>query len=510
MLPAMLTHCFALLLALGQQPSVPDIVCLKDGRVIQGPAMERKPGGIELSYQNGKILLADALIEDAVLAADAKIVPATEEERDKLAKGFVRYEKKWVPIKQRDAAVQKRLELRRKELQQMDARKEWRNRGQQDTAHFHFEYTVPDHVFETYRDLMEAYFADFAKAWKLDPPGKENRLPVCFHGSEQTFHQVSGAGYGILGYFRFVKPWDLNIFYERLDTKLTTEVMFHEANHYLQQLIELDFAVPHFPGESLAEYYAASTWDPAKKKLTTGLIQEGRLCEIQTDIDAGELMELERLVKTERMYQHYNWGWALVHFLMNDKRYAPKFQKFVFTLARGRNVKRELMGVGSLATVRGDEVLRVFMEELGLKDRDALKKLEQEWHTYVKTNLKNVSVTGLEKAGFAALQDGRRIRGQRLLKEAVEKGSRNPLVYHRLAEINLGKGKQAEATAAWKQALELDPLNGQFYSALGHALVRDTQGKQDPEAQRLIALAKELGYDEPWADLDFSKDDEKK
>jgi tetratricopeptide (TPR) repeat protein len=506
----MLQNLLAALLALAQQPAAPDIVCLKDGRVIQGPAMERKPGGIELSYKNGTILLPDALIEDAVLAADAQIVPADEEERAKLAKGFVRYEKKWVTVKQRDAAVQKRLEQRRKELLQMDARKEWRNRGQQDTAHFHFDYTVPDHVFETYRDLMEAYFGEFAKAWKLDAPGKENRLPVSFHGSEQTFHQVSGAGYGILGYFRFVKPWDLNIFYERLDTKLTTEVMFHEANHYLQQLIDLEFAVPHFPGESLAEYYGASSWDPEKKKLTTGLIQEGRLCEIQAEIDAGEMMDLERLVKTERMYQHYNWGWALVHFLMNDKRYAPKFQKFVFTLAKGKNVKREPMGMGSLTTVAGAEVLRVFMEELGLKDREALKKLEQEWHVYIKTNLKNVSVTGLEKAGFAAVQEGRRIRGLRLLKEAVEKGSRNPLVYHRLAELNLGNGKHEEALAAWREALQIDPLNGQFYSALGHALVRGADGKQDPEAQRLIALAKELGYDEPWSELDFSKDDEKK
>jgi hypothetical protein len=33
----------------------------------------------------------------------------------------------------------------------------------------------------------------------------------------------------------------------------------------------------------LAEYYGASHWDPVAKKFETGLIQEGRLCEIQTD-----------------------------------------------------------------------------------------------------------------------------------------------------------------------------------------------------------------------------------
>ena len=87
--------------------------------------------------------------------------------------------------------------------------------------------------------------------------------------------------------------------------------------------------MPHFPGESLAEYYGASHWDPVKKKLTTGLILEGRLVEVQDDVSRGEMMDLKRLISTGRMYEHYTWGWALAHFLMNDKRYAPKFQKFI-------------------------------------------------------------------------------------------------------------------------------------------------------------------------------------
>ena len=69
--------------------------------------------------------------------------------------------------------------------------------------------------------------------------------------------------------------------------------------------------------------------DPKTKKISSGLIQEGRLTEIQTDIAAGEMMELEKLVKTDRMYEHYNWGWSLVHFLMSEPKYQRKFQKFV-------------------------------------------------------------------------------------------------------------------------------------------------------------------------------------
>jgi tetratricopeptide (TPR) repeat protein len=522
-----------------------DILCLKDGRVVQGPTMERKPDGIELTYPHGTILIPKAMIVDAVLAADANVAPATDEEKAMAAKGLVRYEGKWISPKNRDELLQKRLEKRHKELEQVEARKEWRNRGIQETAHFRFEYTVPDSILEDYRDTMEAYFQEFAKAWKIQPPKKEDRLPVCFHGSEETFHQVSGAGYGVLGYFRYVKPWDLNIYYERLDPALSTQVMFHESNHYLQQLIDLEFAVPHFPGESLAEYYGSSQWDPVKKKLTTGLVNEHRLSEIQEDISRGEMMDLDRMLKTSRMYQHYTWGWSLIHFLMNDARYQAKFQKFIFTLAKSKSVKREAMGVQNLKTVEGDEVERVFLSELGIKDANGLKKLETEWHDYVK-GLKPATLRGVEESGISAAAHGRPLRALRILKEAIDKGSQNVFVYHRYAETLYAKGRSDEAIAMWKKAIELDPLNGEFYARIGYAMLhpRNEHEKEDaatatgkdekpgegekaasaegapkdpkpapptgknPEAERWIALGKDLGYDSPFLDIQLSKPDD--
>src|SRR5439155_8552115 len=137
------------------------------------------------------------------------------------------------------------------------------------------------------------------------------------------------------------KPWDLNTYYDRLDNEVAKHVLYHEANHYLQLLVDVNFAVPHFPGESLAEYYGASHWEPETRKFVVGLIQEGRLCEIQTDIDSGEKMPLDKLILTDGSYKHYTWGWSLVHFLMNDPRYADKFQKFFLALSHGKNVRRD-------------------------------------------------------------------------------------------------------------------------------------------------------------------------
>ncbi|MBK7877229.1 MAG: hypothetical protein IPJ77_16050 [Planctomycetes bacterium] len=490
-----------LLLAL---PASADLLMLKDGRILDQKPMHRVDGGIEVQYEHGTILVPAEMIHDAVLEEDKQFVPKSDEEKAQTAKGMVRFEGKWITPPQRDQLVAKRVEKHKKSLEQMKARGEWRNRAIVETKWFRFEHTLPDHVFDPYREAMEAYFDAFAKTWKLKVPKQEDRLPVCFYVDEESFHQIGGVPQGVLGYFRFVKPWDLNIFYERLDPALTEDVMFHEANHYLQQLIDQRFAYPHFPGESLAEYYGASAWDPEKKKLTVGLVQEGRLCEVQTDIAGGNRMELSKLVTKEGAYEHYTWGWTLVHFLMNTPAYKDKFVKFFLSLPNAKGVLKE-SGPAGMTTIKQDDVLTVFMSELGIKDAPALRKLEKEWHDYIDEKLTLVTTTGLEKAAFKAKETGRKLRATRLFKEAIEKGSKNALVYSELAELYRTEGKTSEAIDAMKQALAIDPLSGKFYFDLADALERSDKA----EAERLKALAKEIGYDDPWIDLDGDGEKEK-
>ena len=488
-----------LLLALAA--SGKDILCVVDGRVIEAENMHRVDGGIDVVYPHGTVRVPQAMILDAVLAEDAHVAPKTDEEREQAAKGLVRFEGRWLTPAQRDDLVAKRVEKHRKLLEEMKAHAEWRNRAKQDTRIFHFEYTLPQHIFEPYRDAMEAYFSEFARMWKVKVPKAEDRLPVAFYADAPSFHQVSGLPQNVLGAFRYVKPWSLDIFYERLDPTLSEDVMFHEANHYLQQLINQQFVVPHFPGESLAEYYGASHWDPEKKKLTVGLIQEGRLCQIQTDIDSGERMDITRLVSTEDMYEHYTWGWALVHFLMSDPKYALKFQHFFFALQEAKGVQRETAANGGYTLAQAD-VFTIFVREMGLKDALGVRKLQAEWDNYIDSKLKLVTRSGYEKAGFKAKEVGRTIRATRLFKTAIDKGSQNPLVYHDLAEIYAADGKLEDAFAMWKKAIALDPLEGSFYSRMAFFM----QEKDKPEAERLRRLAKEIGCDDPWVDAAFVTD----
>ena len=496
--------CLLIVLCGGLLWAQEDILLLKDGRIFDGITLERVEDGVLVHYKHGDIHVPEALIEEALIVGQEApdYVPKNAEESKKLEEGLVPFEGKWVSPKVRERKIQKRIAERRAMVDEIDQHSVWRNRYKVKTKYFNFEHTIPPYVFDRYSNLMEAYFASFCKEWKVKPQKgygvdpKDSRLLVCFYNDEDLFHQVSGAGRGTLGYFRFVKPLELNIYYERLDPSLTEEVMFHEANHYLQKLINVKFSYPHWPGEALAEYYGASRWDEKKKKISSGHVLEGRLTEVLTDIDRGKWLHIEELLATSR-YEHYTWGWTLVHFFMNDKRYAKKFHKFYVALANDKKIKRQSMGVDGLKTVRQEDVLPVLKEYLGIKTQEELETLEKEWFQYIQEELQVTSSHGLEKAAENARRYGRPIRAKRLFEEAFAAGGASALAHHNYAKLlvrnlHAGKGEDDDwdlAQEHWQQAIQISPMTGEFYFSLGEAMM-DFGDRE--EGARLMQLAGDL------------------
>jgi tetratricopeptide (TPR) repeat protein len=245
----------------------------------------------------------------------------------------------------------------------------------------------------------------------------------------------------------------------------------------------------------MAEYYGGSRLDPRSKKLITGLVQDHRLAQIKMEVAAGEVLGLEKMITTQSMYQHYTWGWSLVHFCMTSKKYRKKYEKYVKSLVGGRGVKHVPDGWGN-KTVEAAENWRVFKQCLGLKNPDQVKKFEAEWHDYVKEGLKLVTPRGLELAAANAVRSGFKIKAKRLFKEALEAGTENALTYHRYASLLRREGQRDKAIELWRKAVELDPVEAGYYKALGEALIQE---KQKDEGKRLLALAKEL---DPSIDID--------
>lgn len=493
MLNASLALSAALLLAPDPSPRGDDILCLKDGRIFEGLQMESQPdGGLLIHFENGDVKVPQALVLEALVNGESTYEPTTPEEKEKWEQGLVPYEGKWVKPDKRQREIEKRVKDLLANIEEMQAYRLWRNRRTEKTAHFEFEYTVPQHVFEEFRDLMEAYFSEFARTWRIKMP-KDGRLKICFYRSREDFHQISAASGGVVGYFRFVKPWELNIFHERTDRVFTEQVMFHEANHYLQKLLDPEVNMPHFPGESIAEYYGASQYDPATGKITTGMILDGRLTEIQNDIAADNLLGLKEMILSDEDYKHYTWGWSLVHFLMNDARTQKQFVKFAMALVRGKDVERR-KGSWNLYDVSTEEVWAAFQRYMGLKDDADVTRMQEAWHTYVKEHLQLVTARGLEKAAMAAARQypPRPLRARRLFEEAIAKGTGNPLTFHQYAELLAREDKYADALAMWQKAVDLDPLNASFYASMGRTMT--LQGKAR-EGKVLIALAREIDPD---------------
>lgn len=487
----------ALLLGLLVGAAHADVVVMKDGRLFDGVETDVAEDQVTIYFPHGEVTISTDDVKEIVVSDMTGFVPKTDEERTQFEKGLVPFEGRWMSVAKREKRVQTMLDEKRAEIDEMKATRLWRNRFKEETENFAFEVTVPRHVFESYRDLCEAYFDEFVKMWKIKKPKDIGKLRLKFYIDKEAFYQVSDASPGVLGYFRFVKPYELNIYYDRLDPLGTEEVMYHEVGHYLQKLIDVEFKYPHWPGEALCEYYAASVWDPVKKKLDWGGIHEGRLTQIHQDIERDDWVYLEPMITgcQDRNFHDYTWGWSFVHFLMQDKKRAKNFKKFYIALARGRDIERSSQQYGRdrLASVGGEDMLAAFMKYMKIKDMEELKELEEDWHQYIQEELQVTTARGLENAAFRSLRSGRPQRAKRLYEEAIEAGTQLSLTFHRYADLLDGLGEDEQAAENWEKAIELDPLVPDYYIAWGEAMLRSEETAA--EGERMLRLALDIEPD---------------
>jgi hypothetical protein len=465
-----------------------DSLHLKDGRFVSGPKMEFVGEEVLIHFPHGDVKIPKSIVREATLSSGPADPNMSAEDKAKIDSGQVRFENRWMPIAERDKLLERRRTEREARIKEAMSHREWANRNYLKTENFAFEFTIDPEVMRGFADLMEVYYKNFTKAWGITKPPKMGRLKVCFYHDEDYYHQVSGAPGGVIGYFRFVEPMELNFFFDRLDPDFTVDVMFHETNHYLTTLIDPKFRYPIWVNESLAEYYGASAWDPKAKKMTVGGIQEGRLAVIQDAIRADEWQGLEALIRLkhgEFNATHYAWGWSFVHWLLENKATAPKFKDFYLALGRDKTVKREPVPP-MMKQVPTDEVIRLLLKHLGAK---SLEELEKGWHEYVKT-LKPSSGRGFYEAGRMAMMRDMPIKAQRYLKTSLDMDFKGPQVYAELGRALYLKDKDDEAIQALQQAVDLDPLNPEFYLLLSRA--HRSKSSSDPEVKRLQWLALEI------------------
>lgn len=508
----LISSLLAVLCAVATGPvAAADILVLKDGRVFDGVKLQKSDTGLAILFQNGEIPVDPEAVHEYVIEGGVPYEPQNDDEREKLAKGLVKYEGSWLPQARRDQLLRKRIEEQKSQLEEIKRVRVWRNRNLEETKNFAFESTVPPHIFASYRDLCETYFSEFCKEWRIKKPRGVDKLPLKFFVDQENFLQVTGVPRGVAGFFQFVfPPFELCIYYDRLDPRQTEEVLYHELGHYLHKLINPDFKYPHWPGESLSEYYGASSWDPVKKKLTTGLINEGRLAFIRSEISKGNWVNLKEMILgcQDRNFHDYSWGWSFVHMLLSDPKYSSKFQKFFIALANGRDVDRfrqQFTDRHQFETVDGPSMLAAFMKYMGIKSEEDLEALEKEWYAYVQDELVISSTRGIEDAAYLALRNDRPLAAKNLYAKAIEQGTTNAVTYYRYGEVLDHGGDEEGARKSWRKAIELDPLTSDFYVALGESLLGEKGEEEKAEGRRLIQLALEIEPDNYYLERNAKK-----
>ena len=466
----------ALGLALLTSPLQADILLLKDGRVIDGPTMERGEEHCTVHFKNGDVLVPNGWIEDLFLTADLEGLP-----------------------KNRRRSLEKQGQERLEQIEEALAHAEWGQAYEDETTNFRWKYTLPKRVAEMFQDRLESYYKIFAKEWRVKRDKRKAKMMINFFANRKEFMRTSGAGGGALAYFMFLGDYDLCCFYDRLDMTSTEMVLYHEASHYLQKLLNEDFKMPHWPGEGIAEYYGGALWDPQKKVLNVGLVQEGRLTEVKNDISSGELLTVEQIVLKDA-YTDYTWGWALIHFFMNDKALKKGFLKYANGLANDKKVNRQ-RGSFNLLMVTPEESLRYLRECMKLNEDSDLEDLTKRFHTYIEEELVIEGAAGLEKAGMGAVQAGKRIRARRLFSEANAAGGLSAVGCYQYAKIVRSSDKNL-ARDLYRQATELAPLTGTYWYEYGRLHTDEDEGK------RLKALGMELDPEVGAYDIDFEDTDD--
>lgn len=456
---------------------------LKDGRFVFGKPIKRQQGGVVVKYEAADVFVPDALITECFSTdADFKFEAKNAKEQKRLDKGLVPFRGRWIKKSEFAREIAKLQEELAERIQRQKAYKLWRNRRKVETKTFKFEHNLPEELFDQLKELMEAYYKTFTKYWKLKTK-LPNKPTINLYADRGDFNQISGASGGVVGWYHLLSN-QLHIFWDRTDPDFTKDVLFHEANHMLSDMVNGKFRYPHWIEEAMAEYYGASSWDPKTKKISVGGMQPGRLMEVKRGLEAGKPMKLEQLVGS-RGYSSYNWGWSFVNFMMETPKYREKWKRYWKALAHGKGVKRG--GYGPFRECDPEEQKKQLLKHLKIKD---LKPLELEWHAYIK-KLKVEDVTGLEQAGRKLRMMGKLDEAQKYLRQAIEKGSTSPHTHAAYADILDHKGKRDLARKMIDKAIELDPLEPDFYYKKGK-IAAEGRASDKEAAKKWFRLAAEM------------------
>ena len=497
----------ALLLA---APALADRVLTLDGRVLAPLKAREQGGGYKLTFENGEIVLADkSAVQSVEIEGDmSEYVPKNEDEKKKLADGFVKYRGKWFSRPAYEEELRKEHEKSKARTAELAAHSDWRNAWTRETAHFSFRSNASPEVLDYYCELLEAYYALMDQRIGINPTPsmRRTKMSVNVYKSYEEFQELAQPGNpGVAGFF---SPMDksLNFFHEYSEPALSTWVALHECTHLLTYLIDQQYSPQIWLNEAVADYFGSSKVErdkSGKLVIKPGELQTDRVLTVQQAIKAdkeagvhsGEsapapassghggaaarpftrLSELFVLTHDDFDAFQYAHAWSFVYFLNNfgEGKYQKAFNKFfkgLYTLEKGLEVESVAGGgiTGNGKAVSPENIRKYLFQKLGLKDKDQ-EQLEKDWRTFIE----NIPIQGPEarlKRGLYEMAIGEYETALADLEAAIAGGTTDPRAWWAHGVCASMKTLPAAGIPDFQKAIELQPLNPRFHFALSRAL----------------------------------------
>lgn len=528
----------AVLLAL---PLRADRVIVDDGRILKPKKARPQGDGYLLEFENGDIVVTDKsrLVAVEIEGDMSDYVPANDDEREKLAQGYVRYRGRWMSKSGYEDELRKEFEASKARADELAAHADFHDGWEKESKHFKVKTNSSPELLDYYVELLEAYYDLMDGRFKIDPPPqlRRTKMKVNIWRSRKEFYEANKARYGlspgVAGFFA-ASDESLNFYHDYQEPAISDWVALHECTHLLTYLIDPQYVEQIWLNEAVADYFGSSVISRDKKGklvITPGRLQTDRTLTVQEAIRSGDAVPLEKLFTITRddfeafEYAH---AWSFVYFLNNSseksRKAFDKFFKDIYTLASGIEFEPVRYGpTGHGKQVSAAEIRRVVLETLKTKDAAALDK---EWKAFIaaipiegpdarfKRAWLAIRGGSLFDTQDAAERDKRVAAAREDLDAAIDAGIKDARAWAARSSISLLQGDGESAKQDLAAAIERDPLNAGYRFQLGMLMVggavyinevggADKDSKLDkdfdklPEAQPYLGLAMELAPDNP-------------
>lgn len=462
-----------------------DILITHHGKVVEGQIREEGESYF-IAWDDAEIEVPASLVMKVEYGDPQRYVPETDEEKEKLAEGYVRFKGRWVSEHRYAIELKREQEKKARMIEELKKHSDFSNPWTVKTSRFVMESTTSRELMEHYVALLNALFSAYEKCFGISVSrnAKKNRPTVrIFKDREEYVNYSKKPGTG--GYFHWVDN-SLNLFHNFEDPSLTEGVLLHEGTHLLNFLSNTSFpARPHWVEEGAAEYFGSSLWTRKGKeiKLEPGQIQGNRLLLVNQRIITGEVADLRAALATNSYkYEDYAYWWSTFHFFMTHKKYGPRFKSFFRNLYALKKVKKHGVGSGIFG-VSPENAVQFLESSLGIRDWRAL---QDEWQDFVMSSVDEVGGYGWMVLGRDLFRESQRLKKKK--KSDLDEEEKKEMVRHLLeqsletlnktivdleylkadafyyrSEVQRALKNRQEALDDIAQAIRLDPLKSSYY-----------------------------------------------